>query len=92
MGAEVEAVYSGRVDYSGRLKGYGEIIVINHGTRFFSVYAHLSKREKDKGDLVGKREVIGLLGETGSLSGPGLYFEIRRGGKPLDPLKWLKVR
>jgi septal ring factor EnvC (AmiA/AmiB activator) len=90
-GSEVKAVFPGRVDYSGWLKGYGQIIVINHGSRFFTVSAHLSQRNKQKGDMVQKGESIGLLGETGSLTGPMLYFEIRKGGSHLDPNKWLKV-
>jgi septal ring factor EnvC (AmiA/AmiB activator) len=89
-GTEVKAVAGGRVDFSGWLKGYGQIVVINHGSRFFTVSAHLSERGKQKGDLVEQGEMIGLLGETGSLTGPNLYFEIRKGDDNLDPLKWLK--
>lgn len=90
-GGEVRAVYPGRVDYSGWLKGYGQIVVVNHGSRFFTVSAHLSRREKEKGDKVQEGEVIGLLGDNQSLIGPRLYFEIRKGGDNLDPLEWLKV-
>jgi septal ring factor EnvC (AmiA/AmiB activator) len=89
-GTEVKAVAEGRVDFSGWLKGYGQIVVINHGSRFFTVSAHLSERGKQQGDLVEQGELIGLLGETGSLTGPNLYFEIRKGDTNLDPLKWLK--
>jgi septal ring factor EnvC (AmiA/AmiB activator) len=89
-GTEVKAVAGGRVDFSGWLKGYGQIVVINHGSRFFTVSAHLSERGKLQGDLVEQGELIGLLGETGSLTGPNLYFEIRKGDDNLDPLKWLK--
>jgi septal ring factor EnvC (AmiA/AmiB activator) len=89
-GTEVKAVAEGRVDFSGWLKGYGQIIVINHGSRFFTVSAHLAERAKEQGDLVAKGESIGLLGETGSLTGPNLYFEIRKGDTNLDPLEWLK--
>jgi septal ring factor EnvC (AmiA/AmiB activator) len=92
VGAEVKAVYPGRVDFSGWLKGYGQIVVINHGSRYFSVSAHLSKRLKDVGNTVEEGEIIGFLGQTGSLKGPGLYFELRKGGETLDPLQWLKVR
>jgi septal ring factor EnvC (AmiA/AmiB activator) len=88
----VKAIYDGRVDYSGWLKGYGQIVIINHGSRFFSVSAHLSERKLDKGDMVCKGDIVGLAGESGSLSGPGLYFELRRAGEPLEPLKWLKGR
>ena len=90
-GGAVKAVYDGRVDYSGWLKGYGQIIIINHGSRYFSVCAHLSERRVEKGDLVHRGDVIGLAGESGSLSGPGLYFELREAGESLDPMAWLNV-
>jgi len=88
---EVRAIYPGRVDFSGRLKGYGEVIIINHGSRFFTISAQLSRRKKGEGDVVEEGEAVGLVGKTTS-RGAGLYFEIRKGGKILDPLKWLKVR
>ena len=91
IGAEVKAIFPGRVDFSGWLKGYGQIIVINHGSRFFTLSAQLSQRDKEKGEMVKEGEVIGLLGQTGSLQGPSLYFEIRRKGENLDPINWLKV-
>ena len=91
IGAEVKAIYPGRVDFSGWLKGYGQIIVINHGSRFFTLSAHLSHRDKEKGDMVKRGEVIGLLGQTESLEGPRLYFEIRNKGDTLNPFTWLKV-
>ncbi|MFH1488803.1 MAG: peptidoglycan DD-metalloendopeptidase family protein [Pseudomonadota bacterium] len=90
-GGEVRAVFRGRVDYSGWLKGYGQIIVINHGLRYFTVSAHLLERFKSEGQAVEKGEVIGLIGETGVMGGPNLYFEIRKGGEHLDPFEWLKV-
>ncbi|MBW2136772.1 MAG: peptidoglycan DD-metalloendopeptidase family protein [Deltaproteobacteria bacterium] len=89
--SEVKAIFPGRVEYSGWLKGYGQIIVINHGSRHFSVSAYLSERFKKKGDLVEGGEVIGALGKTGPVAGPMLYFEIRKGSTSLTPMKWLKV-
>lgn len=91
-GGEVRAVYDGRIDYSGWLKGYGQIVIINHGSRYFSICAHLSEIRVQEGDIVSGGEVIGLAGESASLSGPGLYFELRRAAESLDPLAWLKVR
>ena len=90
LGAEVQSVFPGRVDFSGRLKGYGEIIVINHGSRYFTVSAYLSERYKKEGDMVEASEAVGLLGDAGPSDKPQLYFEIRRSGMPLNPLKWLK--
>lgn len=91
LGAEVKAIFAGRVDFSGRLKGYGEIIVINHGSRFFTISAHLLRRTRKEGEMVDKGDVIGLLGQIDSRIGPRLYFEIRKAGVNLDPLRWLKV-
>jgi murein hydrolase activator len=90
-GAEVKAVYAGRIDFSGSLKGYGEIVVINHGSRYFTVSAQLAQRKKEEGEMVSAGEVIGSLGKTPSARDARLYFEIRKGGGNLDPLRWLKV-
>jgi septal ring factor EnvC (AmiA/AmiB activator) len=90
-GAEVKAVYAGRIDFSGSLKGYGEIVVINHGARYFTVSAQLAQRKKEEGETVKAGEVIGSLGKAPSVRDATLYFEIRKGGGNLDPLRWLKV-
>lgn len=88
---EVKAVFKGRVDFSGRLKGYGDVLVINHGSRFFTISALLSRRIKEEGDLVEAGEAIGWIGGKGGISKePRLYFEIRKGGESLDPLRWLR--
>ena len=91
FGQEVRAVFPGRVDFSGQLKGYGQVIIINHGSRYFTISAYLLQRNKTEGDTVARGEVIGQIGETGLVTGPALYFEIRKGETTLDPLKWLKV-
>lgn len=90
-GTQVMAVFSGRVDYSGVLKGYGQVIVINHGERYFTISAYLNELKKDKGDTVFPGDVIGYVGEAGLSTGPALYFEVRKGEENLNPLKWLKV-
>jgi murein hydrolase activator len=90
-GGEVKAVYSGRVDFSGPLKGYGQVIVINHGGRYFTVSAQLGKRAKETGENVEAGDVIGVLAESSRLQVGRLYFEIRMGVETIDPLKWLKV-
>ncbi|MFP4037396.1 MAG: murein hydrolase activator EnvC family protein, partial [Desulfobacteraceae bacterium] len=90
-GGKVSAVYDGRVEYSGWLKGYGRIVIINHGSRYFSVSAQLSEILCRKGQVVEQGEVIGLAGRIESLSAPGVYFELRKAGEPMDPLAWLKA-
>jgi septal ring factor EnvC (AmiA/AmiB activator) len=91
VGGEVKAVYPGRVDFSGHIKGYGEMVIINHGSRYFTISARLSKRSKGEGEMVKRGEVVGLLGPSDGASQPKLYFEIRKGDVLVDPLKWLKV-
>jgi septal ring factor EnvC (AmiA/AmiB activator) len=88
---EVKAVFPGRVDFSGRLKGYGEMIVINHGERFFTISALLSQRTKKKGDRVKAGEAIGRVAGEGPSKEAVVYFEIRRRGENLDPMKWFKL-
>ena len=88
---KVKAIFPGRVDFSGKLKGYGEVVIINHGSRFFTISAHISRLKKKEGDVVEKGEVIGFLKPSGPSKEARLYFEIRKGGKSLDPLKWLKA-
>jgi murein hydrolase activator len=87
---EVRSIFSGRVDFSGSVKGYGEMIIINHGSRYFTIDAELKQRTKKRGDQVQAGDVIGFVGSP-EKSGPArLYFEIRHGRKILDPEKWLK--
>lgn len=89
--SNVKAVFPGRVEFSGSLKGYGETIIINHGSRFFTISAHLSERMKEAGDSVETDEVIGLVSDNRPSKGAGIYFEIRKAGKNLKPLEWLKI-
>ena len=91
FGSEIKAVYKGRVDFSGILKGYGQVIVINHGERYFTISAYLSERKKSEGDTVLPGDIIGYMGEAGLTTGSALYFEIRKGEENLNPLNWLKV-
>jgi len=86
----VKAVYPGRVDFSGRIKGYGDVIVINHGSRYYTISACLFRRKCREGDLVNEGMTIGLVGNNLSSGGARLYFEIRKGKKALEPLEWLK--
>jgi septal ring factor EnvC (AmiA/AmiB activator) len=88
-GAEIRAVYDGRVLYSDWFKGYGKILIIDHGEGYYTLSGHASSLLKKVGEDVQTGEVVALVGDTGSLKGPCLYFEIRQRGKPLDPLEWL---
>ncbi|MHB8417338.1 MAG: murein hydrolase activator EnvC family protein [Myxococcales bacterium] len=87
-GASVRAVHQGRVVHAGWLQGYGNLLIVDHGDGFYTLFAHLAALEKGVDDLVAEGEELGTVGQTGSLKGPYLYFEIRRHGQPLDPAPW----
>jgi septal ring factor EnvC (AmiA/AmiB activator) len=89
-GEPIRSVFKGKVLYSDWFKGYGNMIIIDHGKNYYTVYAHLEETFKSKGDEVEAGEVIATVGDTGSLEGARLYFEVRHHGKPVDPLAWLK--
>ena len=89
-GAEVRTIGTGTVVFSGWLKGYGNLVIVDHGSNFHSLYAHLANTQVDVGNAVEEGEAIGQVGDTGSLKGSYLYFEIRKGGQAVDPLPWLK--
>lgn len=89
-GTPVKNVFSGEVIFSQWLKGYGNLMIINHGNNYYTLYAHVEALYKKKGERVETGETIGTAGDTGSIKGPCLHFEVRHHGKPVDPLKWLK--
>lgn len=90
VGTPVTAVADGRVRYAGRFRGYGNTVIIDHGEQYFTVSAHLSQIAVSVGDWVERGARVGLSGDSGSLTGPKLYFEVRRGGDALDPHDWLR--
>ncbi len=90
IGEPIQAVFAGKVLYADWFKGYGNMIIIDHGDSYYTVYAHLEDAFKSKGDSVEAGEVIATVGDTGSISGPMLYFEVRHHGEPLDPMQWLE--
>jgi septal ring factor EnvC (AmiA/AmiB activator) len=91
-GTEVSAVYAGHVVYTGWFKGYGNLIILDHGNDYYTLYAHISDILVKEGDDVRQGHRIGTVGDTGSLAGPRLYFEVRYQGKPQDPADWLRQR
>jgi septal ring factor EnvC (AmiA/AmiB activator) len=88
-GESVSAVAPGRVLFAGWFRGYGQLVIVDHGKETVTVSGYLQEIRVEKGDLLQKGDEIGTVGETGSLSGPGLYFEIRHQGLPVDPRAWL---
>ena len=91
-GTEILAVYSGQVVYTGWFKGYGNLIILDHGNDYYTLYAHAAEIRVREGDEVRQGQVIGTVGDTGSLAGSRLYFEVRYQGKPQDPARWLEQR
>lgn len=90
-GEPVQAVFAGKVLFADWFKGYGNMLIIDHGHNYCTLYAHVEELFKQKGDRVQGGEVIATVGDSGSLSGPGLYFEVRHHGNPEDPQQWLKA-
>ena len=90
QGEPIRSVFKGKVIFSEWFKGYGNMIIIDHDHSYYTVYAHLEETFKSKGDAVDAGEVIATLGDTGSMTGAKLYFEVRHHGKPMNPLNWLK--
>ena len=88
-GAEVSACASGRVVFSDWLRAYGNLIIIDHGNTYMSVYANNESILKNVGDRVKAGETVATVGTSGASDEPGLYFEIRYKGKPINPQPWL---
>jgi murein hydrolase activator len=90
LGTPIRAVWSGKVAHAGWFRGFGNLLILDHGDGMFSLMAHLDQLQKALGDAVHAGEEVGTVGDTGSLKGPYLYFELRDGQHPLDPEPWLK--
>lgn len=91
-GAEVRAVYHGRVAYANWLPGLGLLLVLEHGDGYMSLYGHNEVLFKQVGDWVAPGEVIAEVGDSGGRSRAALYFEIRKGAQPQDPHRWFRKR
>lgn len=89
-GLPVRAVSHGRVAYADWLRGYGYLLIIDHGDGFMSLYGHNQTLHKEVGDWVSAGETIASIGSSGGNERSGVYFEIRRNGKPQDPTRWCR--
>jgi len=92
FGTSVRNVFSGKVAFVGWLKGYGQIVIVDHGEGFYTLYGYLAEVLKEKGDFVQKGDELGKVGVSGTNDDPGLYFEVRQKGTPKDPATWLSRR
>lgn len=89
-GAAVGAIHRGRVVFADWMRGYGMLIIIDHGDGFMSLYGHNETLLKSPGDWVNGGEVIAYSGRSGGQELAGLYFEIRKNGKPINPAQWCR--
>lgn len=91
-GAAIRAVSGGDVVYADWLRGYGLVVILDHGNNYFTFYAHASKLLVTEGKTVAKGDVLGETGSSGLTNRTILYFELRKGTKPVNPLEWLVKR
>ncbi|KUK66475.1 MAG: Peptidase M23, partial [Parcubacteria bacterium 34_609] len=89
MGEPVRAASFGTVIYIGNVKGYGDIIILDHGGNVVTLYAHLAKVMVKLNEQVSKGQIIGQVGTSGGVPTPRLHFEVRVEGKPVNPFDWL---
>jgi murein hydrolase activator len=85
----VRAVHDGTVAFADHFRGYGLLVILDHGNRHHTLYAHLGEAQARAGQRVTAGQVLGTVGASG-LEGPGLYFEVRVQGRPEDPAEWLR--
>lgn len=89
-GTPVRAVADGQVVFAEWMSGYGLLCIVDHGNGYMSLYAHNDALMKDVGSNVKRGEAVGSVGNSGGQGRPALYFELRRGGKPVNPTVWLR--
>ena len=89
-GTRVHAIARGKIEFSGRLRGYGYLVIIRHDKNYRSLYAYNRSVYKKEGQIVKAGEIIAAVGSSGSQSNSGLYFEIRKGTAPQNPNRWIR--
>ena len=91
-GNEVYSVAKGKIVFSDWLDGYGNMIIIDHGKGYMSLYGNNQSLLKQKGDIIKGGSIIAIVGNSGGNSTNGLYYQLRRDSKPFNPLKWTKLK
>ena len=86
---EIRAVFEGTVAYANMIEGYGRLLILDHGGSWYTLYAHCESLAVRAGQKVNQHQVVGFVGDSGSTKGAYLYFEVRQGKKPIDPMEWL---
>jgi septal ring factor EnvC (AmiA/AmiB activator) len=90
LGEGVKAIEKGNIVYADRFSGYGRMVIIDHGERYYTIYGHLSEILKKNGDTIRRGEILGRVGDSDSAEGSRLYFELRKDGHSLDPIPWFR--
>ena len=91
-GTAVTAVHSGRVVFADWMRGFGNLLIIDHGDQIMTLYAHLQQFSARPGQQVSRGDEIGRVGSSGGQASPSLYFEVRRSGEPINPQRWIARR
>ena len=91
-GGEVHAIASGRVVFADWMRGFGNLLIVDHGDGYLTIYGNNESLYKQAGENVKSGEVVAVIGNSGGNPESGLYFELRHQGQPLDPLKWVSLR
>ncbi|MDP3662907.1 MAG: peptidoglycan DD-metalloendopeptidase family protein [Nitrosomonas sp.] len=91
VGSDVKAISGGRVVFADWLRGFGNLIILDHGNSYMSLYGNNATLHKQVGDTIRGGDTIATVGNSGGNADSGLYFELRHGGKPFDPLTWIKI-
>ncbi|WP_110649008.1 murein hydrolase activator EnvC family protein [Salinicola peritrichatus] len=91
-GTAVKAVHAGRVVFANWMRGFGNLLILDHGDGILTLYAHLQQFTVDPGQQVANGQTVGAVGNTGGQSQPALYFEVRQNGDPINPNRWIARR
>jgi septal ring factor EnvC (AmiA/AmiB activator) len=91
-GTPVTAVHTGRVVFADWMRGFGNLLIIDHGDQIMTLHAHLQQFSARPGQQVSRGDEIGRVGDSGGQSRAALYFEVRRGGEPINPQRWIARR
>lgn len=91
IGNDVKAISEGRVVFADWLRGFGNLIILDHGSGYMSLYGNNATLQKQVGSIVRGGDTIAIVGNSGGNADSGLYFELRHKGKPFDPLTWIKI-
>ncbi|MEP7371060.1 MAG: peptidoglycan DD-metalloendopeptidase family protein, partial [Nitrosospira sp.] len=91
-GGDVKAIAGGRVVFADWLRGFGNLMIVDHGSSYMSLYGNNETVHKKVGDSVRGGDTIATVGNSGGNPESGLYFELRHQGKPFDPLNWVRIK